>query len=862
MRGSALYLALCLCAAPAMGADVQRVLFIGNSYTYGNDLPNMYRQLASSLLPGATITVDSDTAGGRRLEQAVEAGSVIAKLDAGNFDFLVLQEQSIMGAVPGVGFYAPDEWKAVRLRSEAAIRDVFTPKATKAGAKVIFFASWGRRETEPNWGFNSFLTMQRALSDGYAVFADIARREACGDVATGRAGEVFKKMYEHSLLTNAAPSTDTASLFYQLYTGDGSHPSVSGSYAIAWALFKAMNGNTNTFNDATTYKSSLSTELASQLAGFAGQVWQENEGIAPEIKAIEGYYPTGTMVVRNGKISKWGGNDPNDMTNIYDLTVDNGAVFWAFKGASVTKVTPSAAEVTWSNGEVLGNVNAVCPKEDTPSPAGTTAEPTSVPPTEAPSTSAPPTTAPLTSAPLTNPPSTTAPLTDVPRTDPPSTMSPPTAVPQTANPATPPTAVPPTAVPTSVPQTNAPLTMSPPTTAPLTEAPRTYAPPTMSPPTAVPQTANPNTPPTAVPPTAAPTSVPLTYAPDTNAPPTAAPPTMSPPTAVPQTANPNTPPTAVPPTAVPTSVPQTSAPETNAPPTMAPPTAVPQTANPNTPPTAVPPTAVPTSVPQTANPATPPTAVPPTAVPTSVPQTKDGDTMSPPTNAPLTPAPATDAPLTDTPPSTLSPPTAGPTANPDTPPTQMPQTANPDTPPTAAPETANPDTPPTAAPQTANPDTPPTEVPDTANPDTPPTPAPLTPAPVPETQEGDTMAPLTSAPPTPAPTGSTPRTGAPVSSIGDAESSSSDDGDSNLLLILILSIVGLLLMGAGGAGLAYFNSKPQKCSIDDIAGDMGKLESPMHDMEMWSPSSPMPSNPIDAQGFGRGVPTHHSSRLV
>ena len=848
MRGSALYLALCLCAAPAMGADVQRVLFIGNSYTYGNDLPNMYRQLASSLLPGATITVDSDTAGGRRLEQAVEAGSVIAKLDAGNFDFLVLQEQSIMGGVPGLGTYTYKYDRITRRRSELAIRDVFTPKATKAGAKVIFFASWGRRESEPNYGWDSFLTMQRALSDGYAVFADIARREACGDVATGRAGEVFKKMYEHSLLTSAAPSTDTASLFYQLYTGDGSHPSVSGSYAIAWALFKAMNGNTNTFNDATTYKSSLSTELASQLAGFAGQVWQENEGIAPEIKAIEGYYPTGTrasMVVRNGKISEWGGPGQNDMTNIYDLTVDNGAVFWAFKGASVTKVTPSAAEVTWSNGEVLGNVNAVCPKEDTPSPAGTTAEPTSVPPTEAPSTSAPPTTAPLTSAPLTNPPSTTAPLTDVPRTDPPSTMSPPTAVPQTANPATPPTAVPPKAVPTSVPETNAPLTMSPPTTQPLTNAPRTYAPPTMSPPTAVPQTANPNTPPTAVPPTAAPTSVPLTYAPDTNAPPTTAPltdvprtdppPTMSPPTAVPQTANPNTPPTAMPPTTIPTSVPRTYAPSTVSPPT---------------------------AVPQTANPATPPTAVPPTAVPTSVPQTKEGDTMSPPTNAPLTPAPATDAPLTDTPPSTLSPPTAGPAANPDTPPTQMPQTANPDTPPTAAPETANPDTPPTAAPQTANPNTPPTEVPQTANPDTPPTPAPLTPAPVPETQEGDTMAPSTSAPPTHAPTGSTPRTGAPVSSIGDAESSSSDDGGSNLLLILILSIVGLLLMGTGGACLAYFNRKPQKYSIDDIAGDMGKLESPMHDMEMWSPSSPTPSNPIDAQGFGRGVPTHHSSRLV
>eukprot|EP00754_Rhynchopus_humris_P031058 Rhum_TRINITY_DN15308_c3_g2::Rhum_TRINITY_DN15308_c3_g2_i6::g.150333::m.150333 len=431
MKASVVWAFAALCAASVeAGSTTQRVLFIGNSYTYVNDLPNLYKQLATSLLPGVTVTVDSDTGPGRRLEQAAQSVTVQERLAAGNFDFLVLQDAAELGGVPTVWGYASVELKKARLASEAAIRDVFTPAANKAGATVVFFVTWAQRNGE-----TGFLGRQRSLSDGYAVFADIAEREACGRVVQARAGEVYKKVYEFSRQTTAQPSHDSFSLFYQLYWPS----TTAGSYATAWALFTAITGNAAPYKAGTTFRSSLSEELAAQLAGMAQEVWTEHASVASEIKAIQGYYPTSTYVVRGPKgleragsfvvrgnklsfcQSLWGGADPNYEGDVYDLTVQDGAVYWKHESASVTSVSEFAATLEWSNGVVFAN-NAVCrgPEGSTDSPA-TSAPPTASPPTPEPTESPPTRTATVsltTSAPTAIPhaAATSAPLTASPGT--------------------------------------------------------------------------------------------------------------------------------------------------------------------------------------------------------------------------------------------------------------------------------------------------------------------------------------------------------------------------------------------------------------------------------------------------------------
>eukprot|EP00754_Rhynchopus_humris_P031056 Rhum_TRINITY_DN15308_c3_g2::Rhum_TRINITY_DN15308_c3_g2_i4::g.150328::m.150328 len=461
MKASVVWAFAALCAASVeAGSTTQRVLFIGNSYTYVNDLPNLYKQLATSLLPGVTVTVDSDTGPGRRLEQAAQSVTVQERLAAGNFDFLVLQDAAELGGVPTVWGYASVELKKARLASEAAIRDVFTPAANKAGATVVFFVTWAQRNGE-----TGFLGRQRSLSDGYAVFADIAEREACGRVVQARAGEVYKKVYEFSRQTTAQPSHDSFSLFYQLYWPS----TTAGSYATAWALFTAITGNAAPYKAGTTFRSSLSEELAAQLAGMAQEVWTEHASVASEIKAIQGYYPTSTYVVRGPKgleragsfvvrgnklsfcQSLWGGADPNYEGDVYDLTVQDGAVYWKHESASVTSVSEFAATLEWSNGVVFAN-NAVCR-----GPEGSTlAPPVTAPPTATPSTPAP-TASPATSAPPTSAPPTASPPTPEP------TESPPTRTATVSLTTSAPTAIPHAAA------TSAPLTASPgtPTLAPL-----------------------------------------------------------------------------------------------------------------------------------------------------------------------------------------------------------------------------------------------------------------------------------------------------------------------------------------------------------------------------------------------------------
>ena len=81
-----------------MHAQQTSVLFIGNSYTYVNDLPNTLRQLALSL--DDTMTVASSAPGGYTLFQHSTYAPTIAAIESQDWDFVVLQEQSQLGALP------------------------------------------------------------------------------------------------------------------------------------------------------------------------------------------------------------------------------------------------------------------------------------------------------------------------------------------------------------------------------------------------------------------------------------------------------------------------------------------------------------------------------------------------------------------------------------------------------------------------------------------------------------------------------------------------------------------------------------------------------------------------------------------
>src|SRR5687768_13654297 len=80
------------------GTGPLRVLFIGNSYTYYNDLPSVIADLAHDAREARPILAEQLTVGGATLESHLEGGEAVRRIRAGSsrgaWDLVVLQEQS------------------------------------------------------------------------------------------------------------------------------------------------------------------------------------------------------------------------------------------------------------------------------------------------------------------------------------------------------------------------------------------------------------------------------------------------------------------------------------------------------------------------------------------------------------------------------------------------------------------------------------------------------------------------------------------------------------------------------------------------------------------------------------------------
>ena len=74
--------------------DSLSVLFIGNSYTYVNDLPTMLENLALSLDQGDIVFHNSQTLGGATFQSHAGNSITYDKINSQPWDFVVLQAQS------------------------------------------------------------------------------------------------------------------------------------------------------------------------------------------------------------------------------------------------------------------------------------------------------------------------------------------------------------------------------------------------------------------------------------------------------------------------------------------------------------------------------------------------------------------------------------------------------------------------------------------------------------------------------------------------------------------------------------------------------------------------------------------------
>jgi Domain of unknown function (DUF4886) len=192
--------------------DSAHVLFLGNSYTAGNNLPQLFTDLAAS--GGKTVETDRNTPGGFTLYEHSQDAASLAKIAQGGWDYVVLQEQS---QYPTIEYYRINFMYPGARSLDQRITDV--------NAKTMFFMTWGReyggKQVINGHGsppFSDYFEMQEALRAAYVGISD----ELSAQVApVGMAWQCA--------LTLNSP--------VDLWTGDHSHPTYQGSYLAACVFY-------------------------------------------------------------------------------------------------------------------------------------------------------------------------------------------------------------------------------------------------------------------------------------------------------------------------------------------------------------------------------------------------------------------------------------------------------------------------------------------------------------------------------------------------------------------------------------------------------------------------------------------------
>jgi hypothetical protein len=198
--------------------DTVRVLFIGNSYTYANDLPIVFRELARAA--GRKVLVDDSTPGGFSLEQHLNYKLTVDKILERRWDYVILQEQSVTPLIP---YYREHSMYPAARRLDSLVKSV--------GGKTVFFLTWARKfggqytygsYTSPL--FKDFFQMQDTITMAYRRIASELSSIVCP------VGLAWKLAFRAN---PAAPLWDN---------GDKSHPFPEGTYLAACTFYSTIFG--------------------------------------------------------------------------------------------------------------------------------------------------------------------------------------------------------------------------------------------------------------------------------------------------------------------------------------------------------------------------------------------------------------------------------------------------------------------------------------------------------------------------------------------------------------------------------------------------------------------------------------------
>lgn len=208
-----LLISLVLVVFSVHGQTTKKVLFLGNSYTAVNNLSLLVSNMATST--GDILIYDSRTPGGYRLMDHASNSTTLSKINSNDWDYVSLQAQSQETSLSQsqmeaeVFPYAESLSNAIRANNECS--------------QPLFYMTWGRENGDAaNCEIRPWVCTYEEMDD--VIRATYIFMAESNEAEIAPAGAVWRYLRENY------PEID-------LYTVDGSHPSLAGSYAVACAFY-------------------------------------------------------------------------------------------------------------------------------------------------------------------------------------------------------------------------------------------------------------------------------------------------------------------------------------------------------------------------------------------------------------------------------------------------------------------------------------------------------------------------------------------------------------------------------------------------------------------------------------------------
>ncbi|HEY8399648.1 MAG TPA: SGNH/GDSL hydrolase family protein [Cytophagaceae bacterium] len=194
--------------------ESKRILFIGNSYTYRNNMPLLFQEIAKS--KGYSVDVTAITRGKYTFYLQAQRKIIKRVLKHHTYDVIVLQGSS-MDLL----------WDSSRLKSRTfpAIEQLITTIRTyQPQSKLYLYMTWAYGIQDSSSGKMSYSNqMLEALDQGYR---NLKKKFNVPVIPVGKVWANYLKKYPQVVL----------------YTQDCAHPSFVGSYLVAGTMFQAIYG--------------------------------------------------------------------------------------------------------------------------------------------------------------------------------------------------------------------------------------------------------------------------------------------------------------------------------------------------------------------------------------------------------------------------------------------------------------------------------------------------------------------------------------------------------------------------------------------------------------------------------------------